>query len=210
MTGAIGAVIGGIIGGIRAANSGGNVWAGALTGAAIGAAVGMGLGAVAGMALAGSALASTSAVVAGGGAFIGTLATGGLSAGATFLSNNLQASVGVTSQVTTAIQPYYPPNQGFAGTPQSITLEVGTILQRTGNWAGRYVAPAGTPQQMLSLPYNQLGQPTTYFQVCQPIRVLSGKVAPWFGQIGGGTQYILENGRVDQLLKAGILKIWGS
>ena len=107
-----------------------------------------------------------------------------------------------------AIQPYYPPNDGFVGTPQKTTLEVGTLIQRTGNLAGRFVAPAGTPQQMLSLPYDKLGQPTTILQVQQPIEALGGRVAPWFGQIGGGTQYLLTE-RVDELISQGILIIFG-
>ena len=49
----------------------------------------------------------------------------------------------------------------------------------------------------------------TYLQITQPIQALSGTVAPWFGQIGGGTQYLLLDGRVDQLLADGMLKIFG-
>ena len=49
----------------------------------------------------------------------------------------------------------------------------------------------------------------TYLQITQPIQALSGIVAPWSGQIGGGTQYLLLDGRVDQLLADGILKIFG-
>lgn len=78
-----------------------------------------------------------------------------------------------------------------------------------GDLAGRFTAPAGTPIQMLSLPYDKIGQATTYLQTTQPIQALSGTVASWFGQIGGGTQYLLLDGRVDQLLAEGILKIFG-
>ena len=45
----------------------------------------------------------------------------------------------------------------------------------------------------------------TYLQITQPIQALSGTVAPWFGQIGGGTQYLLLDGRVDQLLADGLV-----
>ena len=41
------------------------------------------------------------------------------------------------------------------------------------------------------------------------IQTLSGTVAPWFGQIGGGTQYLLLDGRVDELLAEGALKVFG-
>ena len=36
-----------------------------------------------------------------------------------------------------------------------------------------------------------MGEPTTMLEVRQPVVVLSGHVAPWFGQIGGGIQYKL-------------------
>jgi len=117
--------------------------------------------------------------------------------------------IGGQTSTCTALQPYYPPNNGFSGTPQKSTLATGTLIQRTGNLAGRFAAPAGTPQQMLSLPYDKIGQPTTVLQVQQPVEVLSGRVAPWFGQIGGGTQYLLLGGRVDELISQGILRIYG-
>ena len=44
----------------------------------------------------------------------------------------------------------------------------------TGILVGRYIAPAGTPTQMLSLPYDKIGQPTTILQVQQSIEVLAG------------------------------------
>ena len=62
---------------------------------------------------------------------------------------------------------------------------------------------------MLSPPYYKIGQVTTYLQATQPVQVLCWVVAPWFGQIGGGIQYLLLDGTVDQLLTEGILKIFG-
>ena len=82
VTAAIGAVVGAVVGGVVAAKSGGNVWAGIGIGAAAGALIGTGAGASAGAALAGSITATTAAVMAGGGALVGTVATGGLGAGA--------------------------------------------------------------------------------------------------------------------------------
>lgn len=114
----------------------------------------------------------------------------------------------VTEKAITALQPYYPPNDGFSGVVQKITLEAGTLIQRTGELYGRFVAPAGTPTQMLSLPYDKIGQTTTYLQLQQSIEVLAGKVAPWFGQPGGGIQYILET-PLDQLIKEGVITIFG-
>lgn len=73
---------------------------------------------------------------------------------------------------------------------------------------GRYISPAGTPAQMLSLPYDKIGQLTTILQVQQSIEVLTGRVAPWFGQIGGGIQYQLGTS-LDQLISEGIITIFG-
>lgn len=113
----------------------------------------------------------------------------------------------VVEQTSTALQTYYPPNNGFSGVVQKVVLEAGTLLQRTGDLVGRFVAPAGTPTQMLSLPYDKIGQATTILQVQQSVEALAGRVAPWFGQIGGGMQYLLLDGRVDQLIRDGIIKI---
>ena len=83
-----------------------------------------------------------------------------------------------------------------------------TVPCVTGDLVGRYIAPAGTPTQMLSLPYDKIGQPTTILQVQQSVEVLAGRVAPWFGQIGGGIQYQLGT-PLDQLISEGIIKIFG-
>ena len=96
------------------------------------------------------------------------------------------------SNGTTALQPYYPPNNGVVGKEQKVTLQPGTLVQRTGDLGGKYIAPAGTPKSMLSLPYDKAGQPTIILEVRQPVIVSAGRVAPWFGQIGGGIQYQLD------------------
>ena len=212
ITALAGALAGAIIGGVRAAKSGNSVWTGALKGATIGGVIGLGVGMAAGVVLAGSATASTGAVVAGAGTLASTISTGGLGAGASYIANNVSRAVGgaapVAEKVSTALQPYYPPNNGFSGNLQRVTLDAGTMLQRTGHLYGSYVAPAGTPLQMLSLPYDKIGQATTILQVQQPLQVSAGQVAPWFGQIGGGTQYLLDS-PVMQLITTGVIKIMG-
>jgi len=209
VTAAIGAIVGAVIGGVVAHKQGKSVWKGALIGAAAGGLIGLGAGAAAGAILAGSATASTAAVAAGTTTLVSTVSSGGLGAGAAYLYHNISNALNnTTPQVSTALQTYYPPNQGFAGVAQQTSLDVGTVVQRIGSLSGRYIAPAGTPSQMLALPYNQIGQSTTYLEVCKSTPVLSGTVAPWFGQIGGGTQYILQDGRVDQLIADGVLKIF--
>ncbi len=73
---AICAVAGAIAGGVIAAVKGKNVLTGVVIGAAIGCAIGLTGGAIAGKLLAGSALAKTGAVIAGGKALLATAATG--------------------------------------------------------------------------------------------------------------------------------------
>lgn len=36
---------------------------------------------------------------------------------------------------------YYPGNNGFASSPQSITLQPGTVFQRIGGAGGSFVSP---------------------------------------------------------------------
>ena len=188
----VGAVIGGLAGGHIAAKSSkaqtGKVNGWAVAGGIVGGGV---LGGLAGWGI-GAAITA-----------IGAAATGAAGTAAAPIVEK------AAEKASTALQTYYPPNNGFSGAIEKISLDVGTIIQRTGDLAGRFTAPAGTPSQMLSFPYDKIGQATTYLQTTQPIQVLSGTVAPWFGQIGGGTQYLLLDGRVDQLLAEGILKIFG-
>jgi len=123
----------------------------------------------------------------------GTVASGHSSSGGSNVSiPATPAAQSNASNQTTALQSYYPPNDGFAGEVKKVTLQPGTLVQRTGRLGGKYIAPAGTPKQMLSLPHNQCGQPTTILEVQRPVVVSAGKVAPWFGQIGGGVQYRLD------------------
>ena len=66
---------------------------------------------------------------------------------------------------------------------------------------GNYVSPAGSPYQERALPpanqdYNGSDpgqQPYAYhvYEVREPVVVVAGPVAPWFGQPGFGTQFEL-------------------
>ena len=101
VTAIVGAVVGAVVGGVTAAKTGGNVWAGIGVGAAAGALIGSGVGMAAGAALAGSITATTGAVMAGGSLLVSTVATGGFSAGATYIANNLSQAV---NNITPAVQ----------------------------------------------------------------------------------------------------------
>ena len=103
VTAIVGAVIGAVAGGIIAAKTGKNVWAGIGIGAAAVGLIGSGVGAVVGLKLAGSAIASYAAVVAGGKAVIaGTAAAGG---GAAAAANQLakNQAIGKVGELTVGI-----------------------------------------------------------------------------------------------------------
>jgi Tuberculosis necrotizing toxin len=86
----------------------------------------------------------------------------------------------------TALVPYYPPNDGFAGTPTLDYLQPGTLLERWGYEGGTYLAPAGTAPESLSLSYGTTSLPYNTYTVMQPTPVLSGQAYPWFGEWGEG------------------------
>src|SRR5690348_10221416 len=90
---------------------------------------------------------------------------------------------------TTAIQTYYPPNRGFLDSPTTETLKPGTMIDRYGFEGGTFVSPVGTPYEMRALAPDSLSKPYNVYEVVKPAEVSSGKVAPWFGQPGKGTQY---------------------
>lgn len=105
----------------------------------------------------------------------------------------------------TALQPYYPPNRGFMGKTSKTTLKPGTIIDRYGSTTGIFASPQGTPVWSRSLPKGAESKPLRAYEVVKPFRVDSGKTAPWFGQLGGGTQYDLGRS-VQELINSGYLR----
>ncbi len=107
---------------------------------------------------------------------------------------------------STAIQPYYPANQGFLGQPTNQFLMPGQRIDRFGGSDfSRFFSPAGTPAPMRALPAGSSGQPLRSFEVLKPFEVRGGTVAPAFNQPGLGTQY-LSPVRLEVLLKRGIIR----
>ncbi|KAF5524562.1 hypothetical protein CGCA056_v005303 [Colletotrichum aenigma] len=111
----------------------------------------------------------------------------------------------------------YPKDSGFTyDTPGAIanhtyTLETGTYVDRFGSERGTYLAPAGTPYAMRSLPPDNLitydqSHPYNYYvyKVAIDFEVGAGPIAPYFGQPGLGLQFSL-NSRVEQLVNEGKL-----
>lgn len=100
---------------------------------------------------------------------------------------------------------YWPPNGGFCTGPASDLLSPGTILQRWGGTEGTYLSPYGTLPEMLSLAPGTTFGPYVSYTVIQPLPVLSGPAAAWFGQLGGGVQYQTYN-TIQWLIDQGYLK----
>ena len=113
----------------------------------------------------------------------------------------------VSDTTTTALVPYYPPNNGaIPGTEHRIYLMPGTIIDRYGKINGYYFAPADTPLPARALPYNADLSLYHRFEVLKPFEVEASTIAPAFCQPGFGIQY-LSPVNTDKLIKHGILKV---
>lgn len=100
----------------------------------------------------------------------------------------------------------WPPNDGFHGTPFTQILKPGTLVDRYGRSGGSFLSPAGTPFEARALPPHYLNtHPYHVYEVVKPFEVQAGRIAPWFGQPGMGTQY-LTSVSIQDLLDAGILR----
>lgn len=107
--------------------------------------------------------------------------------------------------------PKYAPDDGFvAGTTHIETLDVGALIDRYGGPGGDFTAPKGTPYKMRSLPYYKNQNVYHVYRVIKPIEnVEAGRIAPAFGEWGGGIQYhlptnvkkLIENGYLEEVIK---------
>ena len=105
----------------------------------------------------------------------------------------------------TAIEPYYPANNGFSGSPAPTELQPGALFDRYGSDFGRFASPEGTPMYQRALPPGAEDGAYSAFRVIKPLTVDAGKIAPAFGSFGGGTQYVLPNS-IKVLLESGVIE----
>jgi len=98
----------------------------------------------------------------------------------------------------------WPGNNGFDGTPTTKTLQPGTRISRYGSEAGRFVSPEGTSLTQRALPPGSNSRPYHVYEVVKPVQVQSGRIAPWFGESGGGTQHMF-NRTIEDLIRSGVL-----
>mgnify|MGYP002902794930 FL=1 len=82
-------------------------------------------------------------------------------------------------------------------------------MDRFGYDSGTFVSPEGTPYTNRSLPKGTDAKPYTVFEVVLPVEVQAGKIAPWFGEAGGGIQYEF-NSSINELIEAEILRKVGN
>ncbi len=107
---------------------------------------------------------------------------------------------------STALVPYYPPNNGFAGATTREFLMPGQTIDRFGgSGASRFFSPTGTSEAARALPPGTADQPLRTFEVVKPFEVDAGTAAPWFDQPGGGSQFRTPV-PLETLLKRGILR----
>ncbi|WP_244939964.1 glycohydrolase toxin TNT-related protein [Leptospira adleri] len=97
---------------------------------------------------------------------------------------------GVSKNLTKAIQPFYPSNNGAIGKVENQFLYKGSMIDRFGGSDySRFFSPVGTPKGARSLPPSLDSQPLRTFEVIKPFEIKKSTIAPAFGQIGYGTQY---------------------
>jgi len=114
--------------------------------------------------------------------------------------------VGAAKSTTTSLAPYYPANQGFYGEATREFLYTGQQIDRYGSSASsRFFSPAGTAVGARALPPGIASQTLRTFEVVKPFELESGTVAPYFGEIGYGTQYRTPI-TLETLLKREILR----
>jgi hypothetical protein len=107
---------------------------------------------------------------------------------------------------TTAVQKYWPENNGFLRQPEAVTLKPGQRIDRFGGSDySRFFSPEGTPAAARALPAESASQPLRTFEVVKPFEVEAGTVAPAFGQPGLGTQFRTPV-QLKTLLERGIIK----
>ncbi len=112
--------------------------------------------------------------------------------------------------------PIYPPEGGYANPAplrNNSTLPRDALFDRYGGYmkdgefrdGGRYGSPAGTPYTDRALPPGTNNKDYSTYRVLKPLPVRSGRIAPWFGERGNGTQYEFDRG-IDKLISDGYIE----
>ncbi|HDH8884422.1 TPA: contact-dependent inhibition effector tRNA nuclease [Escherichia coli] len=103
----------------------------------------------------------------------------------------------------------WPKNLGFEGEPIKTIIPVGTRLDRYGEPTGSFLAPKGTPYEQRALAAGTKAEKYYEYEVIKPLPAIQGKIAPAFGEPGGGIQILpnmQERVNVEWLLKNGYIR----
>ncbi|TPV44588.1 WXG100 family type VII secretion target [Bacillus dicomae] len=103
----------------------------------------------------------------------------------------------------------WPPNRGFLGEPEKVTLPPGTKVDRYGYEGGTFVSPEGIPYEQRALAPGTNKKPYNVYEVVKPVDAMGGKIAPWFGEPGLGVQYEF-NKSIKELIEEESLRRVGS
>ncbi|WP_442945451.1 TNT domain-containing protein [Oceanirhabdus sp. W0125-5] len=99
----------------------------------------------------------------------------------------------------------WPANDGFEGVAKQIQLQPGTRIDRYGFESGTFVSPEGISYGQRSLAPGTDAKPYHVYEIIKPVEGLSGKIAPWFDEVGGGIQHKLTMS-IQELLDGGYIK----
>jgi Tuberculosis necrotizing toxin len=99
----------------------------------------------------------------------------------------------------------WPDNNGALKTPEDVQIPVGEIIDRYGATKGKFVSPAGTANMTdKTFDYNKYSHSERalpaapdegnyhVYLIVKPIVAEKAIAAPWFGEPGGATQYMLK------------------
>jgi hypothetical protein len=86
---------------------------------------------------------------------------------------------------------HWPIDDGFISGSQKLeVVGKGKQLDRYGNQEGKFLAPKADSYPSRSLAPHSENAPYYAYEVTTDIEMTLGKIAPWFEQPGGGTQYV--------------------
>ncbi|PWY76557.1 hypothetical protein BO83DRAFT_462294 [Aspergillus eucalypticola CBS 122712] len=107
----------------------------------------------------------------------------------------------------------YGPNDGFDGCSETVTLEVGTLVDRFGGENGSFLAPANASYGSRSIGPSSLvkkydDSPMYNYwlvNVTKPFEAQAGYTLPWDGQPGNGWAWYVK-GTIAPLLEGGYIE----
>lgn len=83
----------------------------------------------------------------------------------------------------------WPKNDGCDGPAKTEILNAGVRIDRYGGDYGTFFALPGTPYAERAMPYETKNLVYHIYVVLKPLSVSACKIAPWFGEPGGGEQF---------------------